>query len=61
MPTEFFDRLFMAVRRPMKIGRSRAISEHLIRKAGLTRASAVTGAVTLIQRFGSALNADKHT
>src|SRR5690606_24648730 len=34
----------------------RAISGHLIRKAGLTRASAVTGAVTLIQRFGSALN-----
>jgi hypothetical protein len=32
----------------------RAISGHLIRKAGLTRASAVTGAVTLIQRFGSA-------
>jgi hypothetical protein len=26
-----------------------------IRKAGLTRASAVTGAVTLIQRFGSSL------
>jgi ribosomal protein S27E len=35
----------------------RAISGHLIRKAGLTRANAVTGAVTLIQRFGSALNA----
>ena len=34
----------------------RAISGHLIRQAGLTRASAVTGAVTLIQRFGSALN-----
>ena len=32
----------------------RAISGHLIRKAGLTRASAVTGAVTLIQKFGSA-------
>jgi hypothetical protein len=32
----------------------RAISGHLIRKAGLTRASAVTGAVTLIQRFGRA-------
>ena len=30
----------------------RAISAHLIRKAGLTRASAVTGAVTLIQRCG---------
>ena len=33
---------------------------HLIRKAGLTRASAVTGAVTLIQRFGSALNLNVH-
>jgi hypothetical protein len=38
----------------------RAISAHLIRKAGLTRASAVTGAVTLIQRFGSALNLNVH-
>jgi hypothetical protein len=38
----------------------RAISSHLIRKAGLTRATAVTGAVTLIQRFGSALNLNVH-
>ena len=38
----------------------RAISGHLIRKAGLTRAGAVTGAVTLIQRFGSALNLNVH-
>jgi len=38
----------------------RAISAHLIRRAGLTRASAVTGAVTLIQRFGSALNLNVH-
>jgi hypothetical protein len=38
----------------------RAISGHLIRKAGLTRASALTGAVTLIQRFGSALNLNVH-
>jgi hypothetical protein len=37
-----------------------AISGHLIRKAGLTRASGVTGAVTLIQRFGSALNLNVH-
>jgi hypothetical protein len=34
----------------------RAISVHLIRKAGFTRKSAQTGAVTLIQRFGGALN-----
>lgn len=38
----------------------RAISGHLIRKAGLTRKSAATGAVTLIQRFGSALNLNIH-
>ena len=38
----------------------RAISGHLIHKAGLTSASAVTGAVTLIQRFGSALNLNVH-
>ena len=38
----------------------RAISGHLIRTAGLTRASAATGAVTLIQRFGSALNLNVH-
>jgi hypothetical protein len=30
----------------------RAISGHLIRKAGLRRSTAATGAVTLIQRFG---------
>lgn len=38
----------------------RAISAHLIHIAGLTRASAVTGAVTLIQRFGGALNLNVH-
>jgi hypothetical protein len=38
----------------------RAISGHLIRKAGLSRATAATGAVTLIQRFGSALNLNVH-
>src|SRR5271168_2426235 len=34
----------------------RTISRHLIGKAGLTRARGATGAVTLVQRFGSALN-----
>ena len=34
----------------------RAIAAHLIRKAGLTQSTAQSGAVTLIQRFGSALN-----
>jgi hypothetical protein len=32
------------------------IAGHLVKKAGETQASARTGAVTLIQRFGSALN-----
>jgi hypothetical protein len=38
----------------------RAISGHLIRKAGLTRKSAATGALRLNQSFGSALNANVH-
>jgi hypothetical protein len=33
----------------------RVIAGHLIKKAGFTRKTARTGAVTLIQRFGSAL------
>ncbi len=37
-----------------------AIASHLIRKAGLTRKTAHSGAVTLIQRFGSALNLNVH-
>ena len=38
----------------------RAISVQLIQKAGFTRKNAQTGAVTLIQRFGSALNLNVH-
>ncbi len=38
----------------------RCIATHLIRKAGCTRKLSHTGAVTLIQRFGSALNANIH-
>lgn len=39
----------------------RAIETHLIRRAGLARSSgARTGAITLIQRFGSALNLNVH-
>ncbi len=38
----------------------RAISAHQIARAGLTRAQARTGAVTLIQRFGGALNLNIH-
>jgi hypothetical protein len=38
----------------------RVIATHLIKKAGQTRKTAQTGAVTLIQRFGSALNLNIH-
>jgi hypothetical protein len=38
----------------------RAISTHIINKAGFTTKQAKTGAVTLIQRFGSALNLNIH-
>jgi hypothetical protein len=34
----------------------RVIATHLVRKAGHTHQAARTGAVTLIQRFGGALN-----
>jgi ribosomal protein S27E len=38
----------------------RTISRQLLHKAGLTRSSGATGAVTLVQRFGSALNLNVH-
>jgi hypothetical protein len=38
----------------------RVIATHLIKKAGHDHATARTGAVTLIQRFGSALNLNIH-
>jgi ribosomal protein S27E len=38
----------------------RCIATHLIREAGFSRKTARTGAVTLIQRFGSALNLNIH-
>jgi hypothetical protein len=38
----------------------RTISGHLLRKTGLTRTTGATGAVTLVQRFGSALNLNVH-
>ena len=38
----------------------RAISTHLLHKAGLQLNDGATGAVTLIQRFGSALNLNIH-
>ena len=38
----------------------RAIATHLIRKAGHTKTTAQTGAITLIQCFGGALNLNIH-
>jgi len=38
----------------------RTISRHLIDRAGLSRATGAAGAVTLVQRFGSALNRNVH-
>jgi hypothetical protein len=38
----------------------RAISSYLVQKAGLSRSKAQTGALTLIQRFGSTLNLYVH-
>ena len=38
----------------------RVIATHLVKKAGHTHQVAKTGAVTLIQRFGSALNLNVH-
>lgn len=39
---------------------TRCISNHLIKKAGLSRAKAKSGAVTLIQRFGGSINLNVH-
>jgi ribosomal protein S27E len=38
----------------------RTISHHLLHQAGLPRSTGATGAVTLVQRFGSALNLNVH-
>ena len=48
----------MPVHRPPSSGHS--LTTHLIHKAGLKRKEGATGAVTLIQRFGSALNLNIH-
>ena len=60
-----FQLRFLFASRPELMGRVlgivyRAISSHLIQKSGCTRKTAQTGAVTLIQRFGSALNLNVH-
>jgi len=56
---------FLYATHPKALGESlgivyRAIEGFLIQKAGLTRRKAQGGAVTLIQRFGSALNLNVH-
>jgi hypothetical protein len=56
---------FLFARRPEVMGRVlgivyRCIATHLTRKAGFSRRTAQTGAVTLVQRFGSALNLNVH-
>ena len=57
---------FLFASRPAVMGRVlgivyRCIATHMMKKAGLSRRTAQTGAVTLIQRFGSALNLNKQT
>ena len=56
---------FLLASRPEVMGKVlgivyRCVATHLIRKAGFSRTTAQTGAVTLIQRFGSALNLNIH-
>jgi hypothetical protein len=60
-----FQLRFLFATRPPILGRVlgivyRIIATHLIRKAGHTHNTARTGAVTHIQRFGSALNLNIH-
>ena len=56
---------FLFASQPKVMGKAlgivyRIIAAHLTRKAGYTKTTAHTGAVTLIQRFGSALNLNIH-
>jgi len=56
---------FLFARRPEVMGRVlgivyRCIATHLTKKAGFSPRTAQTGAVTLVQRFGSALNLNVH-
>ena len=60
-----FQLRFLFASRPEIMGRVlgivyRVIATHLVRKAGHTHQAARTGAVTLIQRFGGALNLNVH-
>lgn len=56
---------FLLAQQPALMGKVlgivyRTLATHLTKKAGFTKRSAQTGAVTLIQRFGSALNLNIH-
>ena len=56
---------FLFASRPLITGQvlgivNRVITTHLVKKAGYSKKTARTGAVTLIQRFGSALNLNIH-
>ena len=56
---------FLFAARPDALARAltviyRLLATHLSRKAGFTGREAATGAVTLVQRFGSALNLNIH-
>ncbi len=60
-----FQLRFLFASRPEIMGRVlglvyRVIATHLVRKAGHSYKTARTGAITLIQRFGSALNLNVH-
>jgi len=60
----FLLRLLLAIR-PKIMGKcleitTKCISNHLIKKAGLKKAKAKSGAVTLIQRFGGSINLNVH-
>lgn len=60
-----FQLRYLFASRPEIMGRVlgivyRVIATHLIRQAGHTQTNARTGSVTLIQRFGSALNLNIH-
>ena len=66
MPTFPYPLRFLFAARPQVLGQIlgvvyRAISTHLLKRTGFTVAcGARTGAVTLIGRFGSALNLNIH-
>jgi len=60
-----FQLRFLFASQPVIMGKglgivSRAISTHITKKAGYTKPTTHTGAVTLIQRFGSAINLNIH-